>query len=346
VAALPMGLTPMGPSEDEPMTARIVAGVDGGGTHTRVMLADVQGCVVSYAEAGGSNPNHQRHAAEHVQAAIRQALEIAGAHPVQIIALVAGFAGLDTSEDQAWAEQFTALPGLVCPRRHVNDAVIAHAGALRSEPGIIAVSGTGSIVLGITPDRRQIRNYDFHHYAPSAARFLSYETVFRIIAGEGEDMDLPLVEAVLSFWGVNDLAELSQLGARGFEEDRRERNLRFGQMAELVTRAAVAGVPVACTVCQEAAQALARGIRLVGACFPPGRVPVALVGSVARSAFLEKALILTLSKSQYQDYQVMEPVLSSVQGAVLMALEHVGRRVDDALVSTLIASTSVPPPGE
>jgi glucosamine kinase len=33
---------------------------------------------------------------------------------------------------------------------HVNDAVIAHAGALRSEPGIVAISGTGSIVLDIT----------------------------------------------------------------------------------------------------------------------------------------------------------------------------------------------------
>jgi glucosamine kinase len=320
------------------MTARIVAGVDGGGTHTRVMLADLQGCVVAYTEAGGSNPNHQHHAAEHVHLAIQQALAAAGAEPTQIIALVAGFAGLDSPEDETWAEALTAVSGLVCPRVHVNDAVIAHAGALRSQPGIIAISGTGSIVLGITPDGRHVRNYDFHHYAPSAARFLSYETVFRIIAGEFEKADLPLVEAVLSFWGVADTAELNHLGAKGFEEDRRERNARFGQMAELVTRAAAAGVPVACLVCQEATRALATGIRLVGACFPPGRVPVALAGSVVRSPFLERAVVHELGRKPNRDYEVVEPMLSSVQGAVLMALEISGRQVDDALVSKLAAS--------
>jgi glucosamine kinase len=328
------------------MTRPIVVGVDGGGTHTRVMLTDLHGCVLSSTEAGGSNPNHQRHGAEHVQAALRQALETAGIAPDQVIALVAGFAGLDAPEDQVWADQFTALPGLACPRIHVNDAVIAHAGALRSQPGIIAVSGTGSIVLGVTPDGQQIRNYDFHHYAPSAARFLSYETVFRIIAGEWDDTDRPLVDAVLSFWQASDTTALSQLGARGFVEDRRERNARFGQMAERVTWAAAAGVPLAGAVCREAAQALARSIRLVGACFPPGRVPVALVGSVARSAFFEQAVILTLGQSQNRDYQVVEPALSSVQGAVLMALEEVGKRVDDALVATLTASASVDSPRE
>jgi N-acetylglucosamine kinase-like BadF-type ATPase len=76
---------------------------------------------------------------------------------------VAGFAGLDAPEDQEWADRFTAVPGLVCPRLSVNDAVIAHAGALRSLPGIIAISGTGPIVFGVTPDVRQIRNYDFGH---------------------------------------------------------------------------------------------------------------------------------------------------------------------------------------
>lgn len=326
------------------MTAPIVAGVDGGGTHTRVMLADLHGRVLSCTAAGGSNPNHQRDAAEHVRAAIRRALEAAGAGPARIIALVAGFAGLDAPEDQVWADQFTALPGLACPRLHVNDAVIAHAGALRSQPGIIAVSGTGSIVLGITPNGQQVRNYDFHQYAPSAARFLSYETVHRIIAAEWEDTDLPLVEAVLSFWGANDTAALSELGARGFVEDRRERNARFGQMAEQVTRAAAAGIPLACSVCQEAACALARGIRLVGSCFPPGRVPVALVGSVARSAFFEQAVTLTLGKRPNRDYHVVEPALSSLQGAVLMALERVGKQADDALVAKLKASTPVDPP--
>src|SRR6266511_6424010 len=119
------------------MTPRVVLGVDGGGTFTRAMLVDIDGRVLAYAETGGSNPNHHPRAEENAREAIEQVLAAAGCQPGQVAALVSGFAGLDGPEDQEWADRFTAVPGLVCPRLSVNDAVIAHAGALRSQPGII-----------------------------------------------------------------------------------------------------------------------------------------------------------------------------------------------------------------
>ena len=133
------------------MTARVVLGVDGGGTFTRALIADLDGRVLASAETGGSNPSHHPRAEENAREAIQQVLVAAGCESAQVEALVAGFAGLDGPEDQEWADRFTAVPGLVCPHLSVNDAVIAHAGALRSQPGIIAISGTGSIVFGVTP---------------------------------------------------------------------------------------------------------------------------------------------------------------------------------------------------
>ena len=138
------------------MTSRVVLGVDGGGTYTRAMIADIDGRVLAYAETGGSNPSHHPRAEENAREAIQQALAAAGCEPGEVEALVAGFAGLDGPEDPDWADRFTAVPGLVCPRLSVNDAVIAHAGALLSRAGIIAISGTGSIVFGVTPDGRQV----------------------------------------------------------------------------------------------------------------------------------------------------------------------------------------------
>jgi glucosamine kinase len=213
----------------------------------------------------------------------------------------------------------------------VNDAVIAHAGALRSQPGITAISGTGSIVFGVTPEGRHVRNYDFHHYAPSAARYLSYEAVHRIIAGETGTADQGFVQEVLDCWEVSDLGALCELGMRGFHDDRQERNYRFGAMAGGVTRAAAEGVPLARGVCDQAAAAVATGIRLIGACFPHGTVPVA------------RAVGEALARNANRDYQVVEPALSSVQGAVLMALERVGVTVDDALVSALAEASSLIP---
>ncbi len=60
---------------------------------------------------------------------------------------------------------------------HVNDAVSAHRGALMDEQGIDVMAGTGSIIVGMTDDGQMIRNYDFHHYAASAARFIAYDAV-------------------------------------------------------------------------------------------------------------------------------------------------------------------------
>jgi glucosamine kinase len=252
---------------------------------------------------------------------------------------VAGFAGLDGPEDQEWADRFTAVPGLVCPHLSVNDAVIAHAGALRSQPGIIAISGTGSIVFGVTPAGRPVRNYDFGHYAPNTARHLSYDAVYRLIAGEAEGADRGFLEAVLAFWDTTDVAALAELGAGGFISDRQERNYRFGKMAGLVTGAAEHGAPVACAVCDQAATTLGIGIRLVGACYPEAPIPVALVGSVIRSLYLERAVKQVLARKANREYQVVEPAFSSVQGAILMALERCGRALDPALMQRL-AQTS------
>ena len=76
------------------MTARVVLGVDGGGTYTRAMTADFEGRVLAYAETGGSNPNHHPRAEENAREAIQQVLAAAGCEPGQVEALVAGFAGL------------------------------------------------------------------------------------------------------------------------------------------------------------------------------------------------------------------------------------------------------------
>lgn len=150
----------------------IVIGVDGGGTRTRVMAAKLSGDVLAYAEGGCANPRKDPEARRHVQETIREALRQAGAEAEQVVSLAAGFAGLDEPDDRVWAELHVSLPGLGGRKRVFNDAVAAHAGAFLTEPGIVAISGTGSIVFAIDERGHQRRNYDFRHYAPTSARHL------------------------------------------------------------------------------------------------------------------------------------------------------------------------------
>ncbi|RAP78246.1 N-acetylglucosamine kinase [Paenibacillus montanisoli] len=306
------------------MAERIVIGIDGGGTTTRIMAVDPQGRMLAYAEEGSSNPDKDPNAKEHVQEGIRKALSEANVDSGDVIALCAGFAGFDNDDDSSWAAEFTALPGLSCPKVLVNDAVVAHAGALMNQPGIVAISGTGSTIFGVNEDGRHLCNYDFHHYAPTAARFLAYDAVYQIIAGNIGEQDESFVQAALDYWNVASISELAMVGASGFIADYVERTLKFGRMGPMVTAAAREGCPVAQNVCGTAVTALNDGIRLLGRCFASDVVNVALIGSVARDPYVQAKLEQALSHPTNKSYRVVEPALPPAAGAILMAMEKAG----------------------
>ena len=299
---------------------RIVIGMDGGGTTTRTQAVDLTGQTLAWVQSGSASPAKSPDARENVRQAIRDVVAQAGRGLTDVAALVAGLANVDTPEDQVWADEFTALPGLACPRLHVNDAVVAHAGALESRPGIIAIAGTGSIIYGATEAGRTVRGYDFHYGPATQARSLAYAVVHCLLAGDAGPDDGALVDAVLEFWHVTDLAGLCELGTRGFVADYFERNRRLGEMAPLVTAAASGGAPLACRECDRVAEMLGLGIRLIGGCFAGNAVSVALIGGMIRSPYMQAAVARALSKSAGGRYTIVEPAASGEAGAARMAL--------------------------
>jgi glucosamine kinase len=308
------------------MDRSIVIGIDGGGSHTRVMVVDLSGQVLAYSQTGAANLHHDSNAKQHVQGAIAKVLANSNRNEEDIVSLTAGFAGLDRGEDQLWADDFIDLTGMLGKKVAVNDALIAQVGALGGIPGIIAISGTGSIVFGINEVGEQLRNYNFLQYAYSTARHLSYELVYRIIAGEYSSEDSALVSLVLEYWGVPDLDALSKLASVGFIPDNQECNRKFGMMGPLVTDAAEAGSPMAADVCDTTVRQLVTAIRLVGSRFSSDNINVSLIGSVARSSYMKRRLEHTLSNENLQrkTYDVKEPLYSPVVGAVLMAFQQSG----------------------
>jgi glucosamine kinase len=224
------------------MNKKVILGLDGGGTYTRIAITDTEGNLLSYVESKGASSIYKDiKASENVHNAINEAVDKADCSLGDIISLAAGVAGLDHESDLEWARELTRIDGLNCLSRHVNDAVTAHSGAFFSKPGIIAISGTGSNIFGITENGRHISNYNFHHYAATAARFLSYDTVYKIIAGETNQTDDDLVDQVLTYFEAADLSALSKQGSEGFTADKRARDKQFGNLAPVITNAALNG---------------------------------------------------------------------------------------------------------
>jgi glucosamine kinase len=127
-----------------------VLGIDGGGTRTRAWLADERGRVLARAAAGPSNPlkvgfdDCQRQ----ILRAARQAMRKARQGTRKLDAVVVGLAGVDRPPVYKKLDRW--LRKAIPARRHLltSDAAIAMYAAIGDHPGIIVISGTGSIAYG------------------------------------------------------------------------------------------------------------------------------------------------------------------------------------------------------
>jgi len=263
-------------------------------------------------------------------------VENAGKNLNEVICLAAGVAGYDSEEALIWVKELTNVEGLNCSCYHVNDAVIAHIGAFLYNSGIIAISGTGAIIFAINEEGRHLNNYNFHHYTWSTARHLSYNAVHKIIAGETNESDKDLICRILERFNFKDIKSLTDLASIGFIQDRRERDKFFGDMCPIITEAAYSGSSLAMDLCDSAIKGINTGIRLLGSCFSSDTISVSFIGSVINSFYIKQGLKNELAKNAFdRSYFVKEKILSSVFGAVIMAMKNAGICIDEQLINTL-----------
>ncbi|MEM7534050.1 MAG: BadF/BadG/BcrA/BcrD ATPase family protein [Chloroflexota bacterium] len=326
----------------------VVIGIDAGGTHSRAICTDLSGQVLARTQCGGGNPRKNPAAKDNIQSLIHEVLTLSQHTPDQVANLVAGFAGLNRVEDQAWAVDFTTLPAFSFEPTCVNDAVVAHAGAFALKPGIVAIGGTGSIVFGINEAGDPVSDYDFNHHTDGHARGLGYQAVFHVLAGLAVDEDGPLVAQILNHFGVTTITDLAAIARQSSNRPRDEVVAQYSQLAPLITRAAEAGVPLACAVCQRAVAGYVLGIRLVGSLFasdkPQTQHPIdyTLIGSVVRHPYIRTHLIDTLNHPTNHAYRYVEPALSPEAGAALMALTALGVEPTQSVIERLRKRHTMP----
>jgi glucosamine kinase len=314
------------------MSDNVVVGVDGGGTRTRVAVADLGGRVLGVAEEGGASTEFAdpETARRNLRGGVRNALADAGRSPDDVAALTAGVAGLGAPPDGAEVERFLDFDAFDCEARVVNDAVVAQIGAHRGRPGVVAVCGTGSVVFAATADGDHIRNYDCLHYAGAAAHNLGERALHALLGGEAP-ADWVLGGRLLKLWDCNSVARLRAAILDGDRFDNSSSGNPLDRAAPLVTAAATDGDPAAQSICDDALAEVVTGIRLVGG-FLEDPVAVAPVGSVLRSEYMAAELRRLFADAE--GYRVAEPEMSPVAGAIFDAIGRV-TDADDAVVDGL-----------
>jgi glucosamine kinase len=124
-----------------------VLGIDVGGTSTVCLLANEEGTVM--AEARDAGANLQRVGELALEKVLHRVMEAALAgQPMMPSAICLGIAGVDRVDDQSVVRGIMDRIGYKAAILIVNDALIALQAGVGDGPGIVVVSGTGSIAYG------------------------------------------------------------------------------------------------------------------------------------------------------------------------------------------------------
>ena len=128
-----------------------VLGIDAGGTKTVCQLADGNGNVI--AEARSSGANLQAVGELQVEKVLHEVMEEAiGERDVIPAAICLGIAGVDRPDDAAVVRGIMKRIGYKARVLVVNDALVALEAGAPGQPGVVIISGTGSISYGRNAD--------------------------------------------------------------------------------------------------------------------------------------------------------------------------------------------------
>ena len=298
---------------------RYFLGLDGGQSHTTVLIGDESGEVVGTGSAGPANRGGAEDGRAKTEAAIGEAvsgaLDDAGLDgATRFAAACCGMSGgADPSRD------------LLSRRIHteqlevVTDAQIALWGATECAPGIVVIAGTGSIAWGEDRAGKTARAGGWGHaFGDEGGGFDIVRRAMRagLKAEEGWGAETSLRALFLEHSGASTMnGLLHRFYADGLPRD------EIAALEPLVDQAAEGGDEVARAILDAAGQDLARLAEAVrGLLFADEEtVTVAYSGGVFRSARVLEAFRNRLTEGGREGNHVAAPLRSPAHGALLRA---------------------------
>ena len=303
-----------------PGSADLVLGIDGGGSKTTALLADISGNILGRGEAGASNfqtlteDNVRRTLIETVEAAFADAR--LPCQPAAILGL--GLSGVDRPEDHARVQRWVSEDHLANKALVGNDSnLLLWAGTLEGW-GIAVISGTGSIVYGRKTDGKTARAGGWgYRFGDEGSGFAIGTAALRAVAkaADGRGPQTMLTTSILHHWNLQQPPDLISHIYSGLPYP------QIASLAKLVNHIAEQNDPVARSILMEAARELVEGIKAVYEKLDfQGNIPAALGGGVLSNSDLVKNEMLRLCAEEGIPLHPVEMVMQPVLGAVRMAI--------------------------
>jgi N-acetylglucosamine kinase-like BadF-type ATPase len=299
--------------------------IDGGGSRTRCLAMNREGGVIGEGESGASN--HLLVGSDVVEAslddAINSALSQARLKRTDAVCVSAGLAGVDYDGSGA-AEIEALLRRLGFERMVINgDMVIAHVGAISGRPGVLALAGTGSVILGIGPagERVKIGGWGpIYGDEGSAYQIARMALIAAARAYDGRAPQTALVDAISRTLSVPDFRDTVR---RIYVEKMEARGI--AQLCRVTWETAELGDQVARDIFLEAAEDLAEGVAAaIRRLNLTGERLVSYQGSVFGACTLVRERFSNILQQEFPGISIKPPRFAPVIGAYLLGCKALG----------------------
>jgi glucosamine kinase len=312
----------------------LVVGVDGGGSKTRVILADAEGNHLADVTGGGSAmaPGRADHCADVIGELVRQAVQTAevGEHLKVLVAGVAGVGREPEARALTVALEDLELADAVIVQ---GDGEIALTDAFGNGPGVMLIAGTGSIAYGRGPSRVLARcgGWGPAFGDEGSGAWIGRKSLGIVAsAADGREPETALTGAILTAAQLNEVTELIPWGIAATPKE-------LAALAPVVFNVASAGDARANALVGLAVEELVLHIRALAVkLFGDDRaaIPVAFSGGLLhKGSFLRKKLEQRL-KSAVPGAQVRPVEIIAARGAVKEALTRIASASSRATATT------------
>ena len=326
---------------------KILAGIDGGGTRTRLALMQADGTLVGCAEAGCCSfvelgvPG----ATKALRSLWQSAWANAGQAPRPADALFMGSGSILSGADGQTCESIAVSAGLACGGavQARNDARSALAGGLRGLPGILLIAGTGCACLGRNPAGQTWRAAGWGHLLHDGGSAHALGLGAMIAATREADARGPATSLTPIVMRALDLREMTDIYRRVHHDG--VSRARVASFAPAVVQAATEGDSVACELLETGAAQLVEAVVTVARQLRLDSPLVALTGGLIENALPYRRLFLDRLATALPGFALATDGLDPVWGSILLAQEQLtGRPATAGFLANLRAGREKPQP--
>lgn len=234
-------------------------GIDGGGSKSTAAVSDGVSVLAKHT-AGGCNLNtvSQEEARMALEDAVHGALSAAGVSVNAVASVCAGVAGASTPENAA---KLSVILAGILPRAAVHvvgDTAIALESVFTGGPGLVCISGTGSVAFGRNERGEISRAGGWGRMVSDegSGHWIGQHAIFQCLRALDMGRSSTLISGIMQHWRIVTREQLVQ-------RCHSDGTASFNDLFPVVLAAAEVSDPLACEILTAAATELARITQIV-----------------------------------------------------------------------------------